>query len=618
MITPPPESVRSWRDGVAAVLVKQGRVKAGDPPDHPEDLLTRRSPDGVGVLPLYTAAELPADLAGGLPGQYPYLRAGTAKAGPWLVCQQVAESTADQANTWALRELETGATALWLRVGGPAGVPADQLDDALRDVQLDLAPVMIEPGEDSLTAANAALEWAGQQRGALSLGIDPLGEVARRGSSARPGLTPSINDVAALIGGGTRVLVADGSPALEAGGTNAQQIALATAAGITYLRELAEAGVDPAVAARSIDFRFAVTDDQFSSLATLRAARLAWSKVLQTLELTGDGLGQRQHAITAYAMMTRQDPWVNMLRTTVAAFAAGAGGADLVTVRPFDVRLGRSDVLARRMARNTQSLLMMEAHLGSVGDPAGGSFYVERFTADLAEAAWALVQQIEDAGGLRDALASGLVAGWVRDAWAKQRQAIATRKQPLTGVSEFPILDQAPVLREPLPEPGPVDDDNALQQVSFAADYERLRDRAASSGTVPQLPMVQLGTIATSSVRSGFATNALGAGGFRTVPVGPIGAAGDLAEALRAAQPDDVADWPAAAGGVAVLAGRDAEYADIGEAVTDALHQAGFDHVIVAGKAGVVPNAQAGVSLGSDLITTLADVATRVIGQENS
>ncbi len=173
----------------------------------------------------------------------------------------------------------------------------------------------------------------------------------------------------------------------DAGASDADELAVATAVGVAYLRALTDAGLSIDEAFAAVEFRFAVTADQFLSIAKLRAARQIWARVA---ELSGArDRGQHQHAVTSRAMMTHRDPWVNMLRTTIACFAAAVGGADAITVLPFDAAIGLPDDFARRIARNTHAILHDESSLGRVVDAAGGSGYVETITAQLAEKAWA-------------------------------------------------------------------------------------------------------------------------------------------------------------------------------------------------------------------------------------
>ncbi|WP_449066665.1 methylmalonyl-CoA mutase family protein, partial [Planomonospora algeriensis] len=229
---------------------------------------------------------------------------------------------------------------------------------------------------------------------------------------------------------GLRALTVDATPYHDAGGSDAEELGCSLATGVAYLRALTGGGLGLEQAFGQLEFRYAATADQFLTVAKFRAARRLWARVA---EACGAGpapdpadpgrtlAAQLQHAVTSSAMMTARDPWVNMLRTTLACFAAGIGGADSVTVQPFDARLGLPDAFARRIARNTHSLLVEEAHVARVTDPAGGSFYAERLTADLAERAWVWFQEIERAGGMARALESGLVAG--RLAATRERRA---------------------------------------------------------------------------------------------------------------------------------------------------------------------------------------------------
>ena len=246
----------------------------------------------------------------------------------------------------------------------------------------------------------------------------------------------------------------DALPYHEAGGSAAQELGASLATGVAYLRLLTGAGLTLQEACAQLEFRYAATADQFLTIAKLRAARRLWARVA---EASGDvdAGAQRQHAVTSPVMMARRDPWVNMLRTTVACLSAGAGGADAVTVLPFDHSLGLPDAFARRIARNTSTILLEESHLARVIDPAGGSYYVERLTDELAHAAWDFFQEIERAGGQAAALRSGMLGERLAATWAERGRKLAKRREPITGVSEFPNLAEKPVERESAPA-GPV------------------------------------------------------------------------------------------------------------------------------------------------------------------
>jgi methylmalonyl-CoA mutase len=319
------------------------------------------------------------------------------------------------------------------------------------------------------------------------------------------------------------------------------------AAGATYLRTLTDAGVTLDDAAGLVEFRYAVTDEQFASIAKLRAARRLWARVLELSEATP--AEQRQHAVTSRPMMSKYDPWVNMLRTTVAAFAAGVGGADAVTVLPFDSPLGRPDAFGRRIARNTSSLLISESHVARVTDPAGGSYAVEKLTDDLARAGWAVFGRIEAGESLDEAIAEVV---------AKRESEIARRKRPITGLTEFPNL------AEELPEREP---DDAAAVRRYGASFEALRDEPATA----RVFLATMGTVAAHTARATFATNLFAAGGVAVDVAGPTSHADELVAAY---------DGQA----VVCLAGADTTYAEWGADAVERLRGAGATHVIVAGK----------------------------------
>ncbi len=287
------------------------------------------------------------------------------------------------------------------------------------------------------------------------------------------------------------------------------------------------------------------------------------------------------HAVASPTMYTRRDPYVNLLRGTLAGFAAGVGGADAVTVAPFDAALGASTPFSRRIARNTQSLLVMEAHLARVVDPAGGSWFVESLTDGLARAAWAFFQELEAAGGVLAALDSGLVADRTAAVRAAREADVATRRTPLTGVSEFPDLHEKPVPRSgPGLLAGLGTAPGGLPVYRPAAAFEAWRDRSdailAATGARPRAFLATLGPLAAHAARAGFTRNLLHAGGIDTVDAGPTDGVDDVVAAFRAA-----------ATPVAVLCATDALYTERAAPVVAALRYAGARHVLLAGKARV-------------------------------
>lgn len=587
-----------WQRLVSGVLRKAGKDISGTAA---EDALSTTFDDGLHARPLYTADAVPDR---GLPGFAPFVRGARAEGntpGGWDVRQRHTGSDAEALRDAVLADLENGVTSLWLPLG-EGGLPVAGLDRALEGVYLDLAPVALDAGAETAGAADAWLRIA-EERGVAAdalrgtFGADPLGYEARTGTAGDTAAAVALARRAADGYPGIRALTVDALPFHEAGGSAAQELGASLATGLAYVRELTAAGLTLAEAFGQIEFRYAAVADQFLTIAKLRAARRVWARVAEVCGVPEAG-AQRQHAVTSPVMMTRRDPWVNMLRTTVAALGAGVGGADAVTVLPFDQELGVPDAFARRIARNTSTILIEESHLARVTDPAGGSYYVESLTDQVAEAAWAFFQEIERAGGQAKALRAGLVGERLAATWAERSAKLARRKEPVTGVSEFPNL------AEKLPEraPAPVPPAGGLPRVRRDEAFEALRARSdahlAATGSRPKVFLAALGPAAAHTARVTFAANLFQAGGIEPVHDPVTVTAETVAEAFAAS-----------GAAVACLCSSDALYAEEAEPVAAALKAAGAGQVLLAGKGefgGVDRQVYAGCA-AVDLLTSLLD-----------
>jgi methylmalonyl-CoA mutase len=494
-----------WEAAAAAVLRKARRLADDDPDELVWERLTRTTLDGIGITPLGTP-ELLDDLAtSGRP----------TRAGAWDVRAHLVVTDAKAGNETLLADLEGGVTSLWLKA-------ADGTDWAtlLDGVLLDLAPVVLETTE---AGARSFLELAAGRELApgTNLGLDPA---------------TATKEVAELAWqAGVSAYVVDATAVHDRGASDVQELAYSLKTGADYLRSMTDAGVDLDEAAHLVEFRLAATDEQFPTIAKLRAARRLWARVL---ELSGSAeREQRQHVVTSRPMLSKYDPWVNMLRATVAAFAAGVGGADAVTVLPFDTPLGVPDAFGRRIARNTSHLLVDEAHVAVAADPAGGSYAVEKLTDDLAVAAWELFGRLEEGEEL---------APLIEATVAERDRQVETRKRPLTGLSEFPNLD------ETLPERAPAPESREVRR--YGAAFEALRDAPAPEPVL----LAPLGTVAQHTARSTFASNLLAAGGIAVTTDGDHK--------------------------VACVVGPDVLYDEEGADRAAALREAGVEWVIVAGR----------------------------------
>ena len=576
--------VADWEKATAEVLRKAKRL-ADDAPDHDVwSVLAHETLDGISITPLGTpalTAELPEP---GLPGQAPFTRgsAVTRELDGWDIRAWFTDPDADVTAEHVVTDIENGVNSLWLAVG-EGSIPVDALARVLEPVYVDLAPVVLDAPDAPLEAARA-LDAVIDDKSVdpahgTNYGADPIGAAVR--GFGQTDLSVATDVVELARARGARGIVVDATAVHDAGASDVQELAYSVAAGAAYLRLLVESGLSVDDAAAQIDFRYAATDEQFPTIAKLRAARRLWNRVTELSGVTADARGQRQHAVTSRPMMSEYDPYVNMLRTTIAAFAAGAGGAEAVTVLPFDEPLGLPEAFSRRIARNTSSLLISESHVAIVTDPAGGSHAVEKLTDDLARAAWEMLGEIEDAGGVVSAVDDGSLAARIQAAVDAREKDVATRKRPLTGLSEFPNL------HEETPERRPYGRTPVVHR--YGESFEQMRDDRVATPVF----LATMGPIAQHTARATFAANLFAAGGIDTVTAGATEGVDDVIDAYR-----EAGDLP-----VVCLAGPDSAYEEWGSDLVDALREAGASHVIVAGKADI--GADDSASAGLDALEFL-------------
>jgi methylmalonyl-CoA mutase len=403
---------------------------------------------------------------------------------------------------------------------------------------------------------------------------------------------------------------ADGRVIHDAGGSEAQELAFVLATGVEYMRALESAGVTLENAQGMIYARLSADADQFLTMAKFRALRLLWARVEQGCGLTPKPLFIA--ADTAWRMLTRRDPYVNMLRATMATFSAGLAGADSICVLPHTLALGLPDAFARRAARNTQLVLLEESNLAKVSDPAAGSGGIEALTQALCEAAWVLFQEIEKAGGAFAALEQNLIQRKVAATRAVREASIAQRKEVLTGATEFPNLHEArvavlnvkPVALAAYGEARIKFD--ALPPMRLAAPFERLRDRSdeilRNKRTRPKVFLANLGTSADFTARATFAKSFFETGGIEAIETEGFTDPAALAIAFKAS-----------GAALACLCSSDNIYAEHAIAAAKALQGADAKHIYLAGR----PDAQeaalrtAGVGdfifAGGDALATLQE-----------
>ena len=601
----PPATYDDWRKLVDGVL--KGA---------PFEKLVGKTYDGLRIEPIYPRARGAAPIAGRAP------------AAPWQIMQRIDHPDAAQANEQALHDLENGAGGLALVFAGANDACGFGLEPTAEAVEKILDGVFIDAGialelqvgTQSRMAAIHVAEYV--KRKGLSpaacdirFGLDPIGACAVWGSSlyAWPEIVAAVTGaIKGLAGIGFKgpFAVADGRVIHDAGGSEVQELAFVLAAGVAYMRALESAGVALEDAQSMLYARLSADADQFLTMAKFRALRLLWARVEQAC-----GLAPKPWFIaadTAWRMLTQRDPYVNMLRATMATFSAGLGGANAITVLPHTLALGLPDAFARRVARNTQLVLLEESNLARVTDPAAGSGGIETLTQQLCEAAWSLFQEIEKAGGVFGALEKNLIQRKVAATRAAREANIARRKEVLTGATKFPDLHEAtvtvlkakPVALAPSGEAKFKFD--ALSPMRLAAPFERLRDRSdqilKERGARPRVFLANLGTPADFTARARFAKSFFETGGIDAIDTEGFTDPAALAAVFRTS---DAA--------LACLCSSDKVYAGQATAAAKALQAAGAKHIYLAGRAGEQEAAlrAAGVNdfifAGGDTLTVLQE-----------
>ncbi|WP_068114390.1 methylmalonyl-CoA mutase family protein [Tropicimonas marinistellae] len=666
------------------------RVLKGAPFDKK---MSTRTYEGVTLRPIYTQEDwAPQGDPSGFPGTMPLTRAGHAsgnRTGNWDVRQRFTFPDAAKCNDIILNDLTRGVTSVHIvldaasRAGldpdhaaaealvGVEGISVatlDDLDRLLTGVLPELLTISLDAGPQFVAAAGL-LDALWRRRGVGpeaargAFNADPLGVLAGTGSLP---VTPEVAleqmaDLAVYTSKAwplaTSVAV-DTSPYHEAGANESQDLAISMSTALTYLKAMADAGLSIDDAARQILFTYPVTCDQFLGIAKLRAARKLWARVTEACGVSEDARAMRLDAVSARRMFTKRDPWVNMLRTTVSCFASAIGGADSITVWPFDAAIGHSDELGRRIARNTQVILAEESNLAKVIDPGGGSWYVEARTDELAEAAWAEFQAIEAAGGILTGIKDGSIAEKIAASWAEREKALAKRKDPITGVSEFPnVLEESvegelpdlPAIRSAAAArvaagrkgaelvsavedaesaaaaaaagatigqiagalAGEATEITPLPSHRLAERFEELRDAADTykdkTGARPTIFLANLAAVAKHTARATFAKNF-----FEVAGIEAIGNTGFM-------DAESCADGFKESGSrIAILCSADPVYEEMAEGVARALKAAGCDYIFLAGAPGEKKEAYqaAGIDdfifMGADVLSMTRATLTRL------
>jgi methylmalonyl-CoA mutase len=550
-----------WR-----ALVEQGLKGAS------WERLVGKTADGIPIEPLYREPNIhTATDVSGMPGAAPFVRG--AGGNGWLVRQSFEHPNAERTNSDILADLEggVGAIELVLDPEGKNGVAirsAVDLDLALSGVILEAAPVSLDAGVNGEAAAMLLRDkLKGVAAPGTAFNLDPIGTHLRTGADQSEAALAAYLFTAQTARDlpNARCLRVDARIVHEAGGSEAQEIAYALHCSIAYLRGLETRALGIEDSAKAMGFAVSVGPDALIEAAKLRALRLCCARLLEASGAAPEHRAAHIHAFTSRRMMTRYDAWTNILRVTTAAFAAAVGGADEITTYPLTDALGLPTPFARRVARNTQHVLLEECRLGHVADPAGGAWFVEKLTRDIAERAWSLMQQMEARAAPLD-----LLHGWVAEARDRRRAVIATRRETITGVTDFPLLGAKPPQFDPSDRRRPAGN---FAPIRWAEPFEQLRAKAEAAGS-PRVFFANLGPLAEFGPRAQWARNLFASGGVDSIGPEEAHATMDsLVEAFRMTKAR-----------VAVITGTDARYAEHAENAAQRLKATGADWVILASK----------------------------------
>ncbi len=558
----PPVSSEAWKEKVVADL------KGADF----DRKLVWRTNEGFSVQPYYRQEDLAKlDYLNALPGEFPYVRGTKTNNNDWYVRQNIIVKDLEESNKKALEVLMKGVTSLGFVFNECTEVTVDDLAVLLKGICLESVEVNFEAKCCTCKIAEAFAEYvlAGKWDAksiVASVAYDPFGNYLLYGRFKK-GVDHVLTQAQSLIGKSAelpkyRVLAVNGKNYGNAGASVVQELAFSLAQGVEYLSTLTEKGVAVEDVAKNIKFNLSVSANYFMEIAKLRAARMLWAQIVKAYEPKCEcGCKMRVHAETGSWNKTFYDPYVNMLRTQTEAMSAALGGADSITVLPFNAIFEEPTTFSDRIARNQQLLLKEESHFDKIVDPGAGSYYIEELTASIADEVWKLFIEIQDKGGFLAAAKGGFIQTKVKEMAAKRDLKVATRRENLLGINQFPNfterLEKAELVEEALSPTDLTADDaeiETLKPYRGAMAFEKLRvatDKYSKENKRPLAFMLTVGNINFSKARSQFACNFFAVAGYDVKDNNGFASVADGVAAAKEAGAD-----------IVVICSSDDEYAE--------------------------------------------------------
>lgn len=495
--------------------------------------LVWRTNEGFSVQPMYRLENM-KDLKNlaCFPGEFPFVRGNKKDSNDWYVRQDIVVENVAEANKKALDILNRGVDSLGFVLTDSENFTKADMAALLKDICLECVEINFVAGCKKGAVADA-FKAVAEERGVApekirgGINIDPLSAMALKGKvcCGNPFALVKENTEKMAAYPNFKTIEVGGYVFNNSGSSIVQELGFSLAAGVEYLDKLTDAGMSVDEITPKMRFHFATGSKYFMEIAKLRAARYLWAHIVKAYKPSCDCKCKMNiHAETSEWNKTIYDPNVNMLRTQTEAMSAVLGGVDSFTVHPFDyVYECHPSELGERVARNQQLLLKEESHFGKIADVAGGSYYIEELTQNIAEAAWKLFLEVQEQGGYAEALKKGFVQAAVKATAQARDLAIAQRKENFVGVNQFPNFNEkiekdiCACVLEPEDHTAEGASVETLKPYRGTQAFEALRlktDKYAAKNGRPVVYMFPMGNLAMRKARAQFACNFFACAGF--------------------------------------------------------------------------------------------------------
>lgn len=519
----PAVSTQEWMDKITVDL------KGADY----EKRLVWKTNEGFKVKPFYRQEDLEGlKTTEGLPGQFPYLRGNKKNDNTWFIRQDIQVDNPEEANAKALDLLNKGIDSLGFKIKGK-DVSEEFIHTLLKDICCECIELNFKTSQRQTVKLARFVTQYFKEKGYApeklqgSFNFDPIGKMLKKGKD-RSELIPTAKELIEILTPypSFRCIAVNSLQLNNAGAYIYQELGYALAWGNQYLACMTEAGVPVDTAAQKIKFNFGISSNYFMEIAKFRAARLLWAQIVNEYKPSCLCACQMiAHAETSHFNLTLFDAHVNLLRTQTEAMSAALAGVDSMTVTPFDQAYESPNEFSERIARNQQLLLKEEAHLNRIVDPAAGSYYIENLTVSIAKQAWELFLQVEEEGGMTEAVKAGRIQEAVNGSNKARHEAVSKRKEILLGTNQYPNFTELAGEKSPLTSACCCGNENEESDTEFAAlntdraasEFEALRLQTEHSGKRPKAFMLTIGNLAMRQARAQFSCNFLACAGYEVI-----------------------------------------------------------------------------------------------------